>query len=123
MLLIVAALTQGELVALADLAQTLTMTPLVEVHDSDEMARARDAGARVIGINTRNLATLAVDPAVVPALRPLAPPGALVVGESGVSTRADVAALEAIECDAVLIGEALMRAPDPAAKLRELLGV
>lgn len=121
-LLIVAALTQTELVALADLAETLGMASVVEVHDADEMRRATDAGARIVGINTRNLATLAVDPSTVGRLRPLAPERSLVVGESGVRSRADVEALEAAGCDAVLVGEALMRAPDPAAKVRELLG-
>ena len=121
-LLIVAALSQRDLVALADLAETLGMSALVETHDADEVARAVDAGARVIGINTRNLATLDVDPATVGKLRSLVPDGITVVGESGVSTRADVVAMESAGVDAVLVGETLMRASDPAAKVRELLG-
>jgi len=120
-LLIVAALTQTELVSLADLATDLGMAVLVEVHSSGEIERAVDAGARIIGINTRDLATLAVDPDVVAKLRPLVPEGRLVVGESGVSTPADVAALRAAGVDAVLVGEAVMRAPDPAAKIADLL--
>jgi len=121
-LLIVAVLDQTELVSLAGLVDALGMTALIEVHDEADMARAADAGARVVGINTRDLATLRVDPTVVARLRPFAPQGALVVGESGVSVRADVVRLEGVGCDAVLVGEALVRAPDPAAKVRELLG-
>lgn len=121
-LLIVAALSQAELVALGDLAETLGMSTLVEVHDAEDMERARAAGARIIGINTRDLATLEVDPSVVKALRPLAPDGALIVGESGIKTRDDVAVLEAIACDAILVGETLMRAGDPSGAIAELLG-
>jgi len=121
-LLIVAALTQSELVGLADLAADLGMATLVEVHSAGEVERAVDAGARIVGINTRDLATLTVDPDVVAKLRPLVPEGRLVVGESGVSTQADVAALRNAGVDAVLVGEAVMRAPDPAAKIAELLG-
>jgi indole-3-glycerol phosphate synthase len=121
-LLIVAALSQHELVALGDLAEILGMAALVEVHSAIDAERASAAGARIVGINTRDLATLAVDPGVVKELRPLIPDGAIVVGESGVSSRADVLTLEAMGCHAVLVGEALMRAPDPAAKARELLG-
>jgi indole-3-glycerol phosphate synthase len=121
-LLIVAALTQRELVALADLAETLGMSALVETHDTDEVARAVDGGARILGINTRNLATLEVDPATVEKVRASVPDGVTMVGESGVSSRADVQAMESAGMDAVLVGELLMRARDPAAKVRELLG-
>jgi len=121
-LVIVAALTQTELVALGDLAADLGMVALVEVHSAAEVERALEAGARVVGVNTRDLGTLEVDPEVVAKLRPLVPDGVVAVGESGVSTRADVEALEAVGIDAVLVGEALMRAADPAAKIRELLG-
>lgn len=121
-LLIVAALTQTELVTLLDLATDLGMTALVEVHSASEVERAVSAGARVIGVNTRDLATLVVDPAMVGRLRPLIPDGIVVVGESGVKSRADVQDLESVGVDAVLVGEAVMRAPDPAAKIRELLG-
>jgi len=80
------------------------------------------AGARVIGVNTRDLATLEVDPAMVGKLRPLIPDGIVVVGESGVKSRADVEDLDGVGVDAVLVGEAVMRAPDPSQKIRELLG-
>jgi indole-3-glycerol phosphate synthase len=121
-LLIVAALSQHELVALSGLAEEMGMGVLVEVHSAAEIERAIDARAAIIGINTRDLATLTVDPETVGKLRPLVPDGSLVVGESGVAVRADVSSLEAVGVDAVLVGEAVMRAPDPAAKIRELLG-
>lgn len=121
-LLIVAALDQAALVALLDLAETLGLAALVETHTAEEVDRALRAGTRLIGVNTRDLATLTVDPGVVKELRGLIPSDVLVVAESGVSKRSDVESLEALECDAVLVGEALMRAPDPGAKVRELLG-
>jgi indole-3-glycerol phosphate synthase len=121
-LLIVAALTQTELVTLSDLAADLGMWALVEVHSAAEIDRAVQAGAKIVGINTRDLTTLEVDPEVVTKLRPLVPDGTLVVGESGLSTRADVEALEAAGVDAVLVGEAVMRSADPVAKIGELLG-
>jgi indole-3-glycerol phosphate synthase len=120
-LLIVAALTQTELVSLSDLAADLGMAVLVEVHSASEVERALLAGARIVGINTRDLATLTVHPDMVATLRPLVPEDRVVVGESGVSTRADVDALRAAGVDAVLVGEAVMRAPDAAAAIRELL--
>jgi indole-3-glycerol phosphate synthase len=121
-LLIVAALTQGELVALADLAESIGMSALVEVHDEGEVARAGEAGARIVGINARNLATLSVDPAVVTRLCDLVPEGVTIVAESGIKTRADVEVVERSGVDAVLVGEALMRSGDPAAAIGELLG-
>lgn len=121
-LLIVAALDQTALTALLDLAETLGLGVLVEVHTEEEVDRALRAGARVVGINTRDLATLKVDPNTVKRLRPLIPSEVLVVAESGIKTRGDVEALQRLEVDAVLVGEALMRASDPGAKLRELLG-
>jgi indole-3-glycerol phosphate synthase len=121
-LLIVAALEQTALVALVDLADTLGLGVLVEVHTEEEVDRALRAGARIIGINTRNLMTLEVDPATIKRVRPLIPSEVLVVAESGIRTRDDVEAIERLEIDAILVGETLMRAPDPGAKVRELLG-
>jgi indole-3-glycerol phosphate synthase len=121
-LLIVAALSQTELVALIDLADALGMASLVEVHAAEEVPRALDAGARIVGINTRNLETLEVDPATIGKLRPLIPSRVIVVAESGLSSRADVAAAEEAGIDAILVGEALMRAADPASAIAELLG-
>ena len=121
-LLIVAALDQRDLVSLYDLAETLGMGALVETHDADEVARAVDAGARIVGINTRNLATLEVDPAIVEKVRASVPDGVTLVGESGVSSRVGVEMMMSAGVDAVLVGEVLMRAVDPEAKVRELLG-
>jgi len=121
-LLIVAALDDAELRDLHELASELGMAVLVEVHGGGEVPRALAAGAAIIGINTRNLATLEVDIATVEHLRPSIPAGVLVVGESGIKTRADVERMETAGVDAVLIGETLMRAGDPAQTIRALLG-
>lgn len=121
-LLIVAALSEEELGSLHALAVTLGMMPLVEVHTVEEVAPALAVGARIIGINTRDLATLAVDPSMVAAVRPAIPSGVVVVGESGIAARADVRALEEVPVDAILVGEALMRAPDPGRAVGALLG-
>ncbi|HVL89762.1 MAG TPA: indole-3-glycerol phosphate synthase TrpC [Actinomycetota bacterium] len=120
-LLIVAALTQSELVALIDAAAVCGMAADVEVHDPDEVGRAVDAGARIVAINARNLATLDVDLATVEKVRPLIPGGVLAVAESGIETVADVRRMRDAGVDAVHIGETLMRAPDPAAAIRDLL--
>ncbi len=121
-LLIVAALSMAELDALLDVATSIGLGVLVEAHTEEEVDRALEVNAGVIGINTRNLATLEVDPNVARRLRPRLPEGVLAVAESGVSTRQDVRALEALGFDAVLVGESLMRSDDPRAKVRELLG-
>lgn len=121
-LLIVAALSQTELVGLIDLADALGMASLVEVHEAEEVSRALDAGARIVGINSRKLQTLEVDPSTVAKVRPLVPAGVLVVAESGLATRADVEAVSDAGVDAILVGEALMRAGDPSATIAELLG-
>lgn len=120
-LLIVAALTQQDLVALIDCAQTCGMAADVEVHEPAEVDRALDAGARIVAINARNLATLDVDLATVEKIRPLVPDGIVVVAESGIESPADVARMRAAGVDAVHVGEALMRAADPAAAIRTLL--
>jgi hypothetical protein len=100
----------------------LGLAALVEVHDRPELERALAAGAGIVGINNRNLKTLQVDTETTFALRPLVPPGAIVVSESGQRTRADLERLAAAGVDAVLIGEAIMRAGDVEGKVRELLG-
>jgi indole-3-glycerol phosphate synthase len=107
---------------LVDAARSLGMTPLVEVFDETDMARAAEAGADVIGINHRDLHSFEVDPERTAKLAPLAPEGALVVALSGVRDRAGVKAMAAAGADAVLVGEALVTSPDPAAKIAELLG-
>jgi indole-3-glycerol phosphate synthase len=120
-LLIVAALPQDDLVRMHGLAHALGMTALVEVHDEDETRRALDAGATVIGVNARNLKTLAVDPDTFGRLAPLIPDGCVRVAESGVAGPADAARFAAEGADAVLVGEALVRGSDPRRAAYELI--
>jgi indole-3-glycerol phosphate synthase len=121
-LLIVAALAVEALESLYARAEALGLGVLVEVHDEAELAVAAALGARVIGINNRDLTTLEVDTGRTHALLPGIPPGSLVVAESGFRTRAELERLAAAGVDAVLVGEALMRAPDIEAACRELTG-
>ncbi len=111
-LLIVAALGDAELAALHEQALSLGLDVLVEVHDARELERAAAIGASVIGINNRDLTTLRVDTRTTFELRERVPAEALVVAESGFSSLEQLEALEQAGVDAVLIGEALMRAPD-----------
>jgi len=120
-LLIVAALSDVELTELLTLATTLGMTALVEVHDEEEVARAAGCGARVVGVNARDLRTLEVDPATFGRLAPLVPDAAVRVAESGVAGPADAARYAAEGADAVLVGEALVRDGDPTAAARDLI--
>lgn len=122
-LLIVAALAQDRLVALLAEVRRLGMDALVEVHDADEAARAVDAGAGIIGVNHRDLATFAVDTGLTARLRPALPADVVLVGESGIRTAADVARLGAAGAHAVLVGEHLMRQPHPGEALGALVGV
>jgi indole-3-glycerol phosphate synthase len=121
-LLIVAILEQDLLVELLLETRTLGMHPLVEVHDEAETERALAAGATIIGVNNRDLRTFEMDLSTSERLRPMVPVERTVVAESAIFTREDVRRLEACGIDAVLIGEALVTAPDPGAKIRELLG-
>jgi indole-3-glycerol phosphate synthase len=121
-LLIVAILNPELLAELLALARTLGLECLVEVHDEEELERALAANAQVIGINNRDLRTFEVDLALTERLRPLIPADRVVVAESGVHSRADAERLRALGVNAVLIGEALVTADDPAAKIGELLG-
>ena len=105
------------------ICDTLGLSALVEAHDEQEIASAVAAGARVIGVNNRNLKNFTVDVTNSLALRQKAPPGVLFVAESGITSPADVSALRTAGVDAVLVGEALMRAPDKAAALAALRGV
>jgi indole-3-glycerol phosphate synthase/phosphoribosylanthranilate isomerase len=102
-------------------AQELGMDALVEAHDGDELQRAMQLDAPVIGINARDLSTFAIDRPAQLELVARAPRDRIVVAESGVHTRAQGAAAELAGADGILVGSALMRAPDPQAKLRELL--
>lgn len=105
------------------ICDALGLSALVEAHDEQEIASAAAAGARVIGVNNRNLKNFTVDVTNSLALRQKAPPGGLFVAESGITSPSDVSALRAAGVDAVLVGEALMRAPDKAAALAALRGV
>ena len=119
-LLIVAALAQDDLVRMQDLARSLGMTALVEVHDEAEAARAVDAGASVIGVNARNLKTLDVDPDTFARLVPGIPDSCVRVAESGVRGPDD-AAYAAEGAHAVLVGEALVVGGDPRAAAHDLI--
>jgi indole-3-glycerol phosphate synthase len=121
-LLIVAALNDAELDTLQRAAIGLELDVLVEVHDRRELDVALAAGSRLIGINNRDLRDFSVDVARTSALRAAIPPGVAVVSESGISSAAQLHALEEEQVDAVLVGEALMRSGDPAAALQTLLG-
>ncbi len=121
-LLIVAALSDDELRALLGEVRRRGMQALVETHDADEVARALTAGAEIIGINHRDLRTFELDMELAIRLRPLIPPSLVVVAESGIRQPDDLRRLRDAGIDAVLVGESLMRAEDPAAALRALLG-
>jgi indole-3-glycerol phosphate synthase len=122
-LLIVRALTPAELGQLLRLAEQAGLAALVETHSADEVRIALDAGARVIGVNNRDLDTLVTDPSLALGLRDLVPADRVFVAESGVSEPDQLDALAAAGADAVLIGEALVRSPDPGQRLRELLNL
>nr|MDQ3725949.1 indole-3-glycerol phosphate synthase TrpC [Actinomycetota bacterium] len=121
-LLIVAALGDEALRSLRQEARSIDLDCLVEVHDEEELDRALEAGAEVIGINNRNLDNMSVDIATTYELMPSVPAGKTVVAESGISSREELEELERVGVDAVLIGTSLMAGADPEAKLRELTG-
>ncbi len=120
LLLIVAILDDSLLQALIGKTRELGMEALVEVHNPKEVEQALNAGAAVIGINNRDLTNFHTDIATTQALRPLIPGDRMVVSESGIHTKADVEKLKGWGVDAILVGEALVTAPDIAAKVREL---
>ena len=120
-LLIVGILKNNELENLISLAHELGMQCLVEVHDRAELERAVQSGARIIGINNRNLHTFEVDITVTEQLCPSIPGDCVIVSESGIRERKDIERLEKSGVNAVLIGEALVTASDVAAKLKELV--
>jgi indole-3-glycerol phosphate synthase len=121
-LLIVAALDRTELERLYTRATSLGLAALVEVHDEEELTRAVDAGARIIGVNNRNLRTLSVDVDASHRLAARIPPGVIAVSESGLQSRLDLEALAAAGYRAFLIGERFMTDPDPAAAIADLIG-
>jgi len=120
-LLIVRALPPGDLVRLLDAAAEAGVQALVEVHDAAEADRAVGAGAACIGVNNRDLQTFHASLEVSLRLRPRIPPDRVTVSESGLRTPADLHRVAAAGFDAVLLGEALLRAPDPGAQLASLL--
>jgi indole-3-glycerol phosphate synthase len=123
LLLIAAVLSNEALDELLALTHELGMAALVEVHDEDEVARVLRLRPRIVGINNRNLQDFSVDLATFGRLRSLLPPNVVTVAESGVHTAGDVRCLAAMGADAVLVGEALVTAPDVAAKVRELVDI
>lgn len=120
-LLIVAALDDAALARLLALATDLGLASLVEVHDAAELGRALAAGAAIVGVNSRNLRTLAVNQATLDDLGPKIPSGVVAVAESGLRTPDDLRRLAAIRYDAFLIGERFMTVPDPGEGLRALV--
>lgn len=121
-LLICSLLSAAQIKAYIEICDGLGLAALVEAHDEREVQTALQAGARIIGVNNRNLRDFSVDTANSRRLRRLIPRDVLFVAESGVSSAADVAQLREIGADAVLVGETLMRAADKKAKLAELRG-
>jgi len=120
-LLIVAALDDHQLDLLHEEARNAGLDVLVEVHDDVEVARATRLGARIIGVNARDLRTFELDRQAFARLRPDLPSGVLAVAESGISTSEEIRDAAAAGADAVLVGESLVRAADPAAALAALV--
>jgi indole-3-glycerol phosphate synthase len=120
-LLIVAILDDTELEELLLLSHALGMQCLVEVHNEEELKRALACDTKIIGINNRDLDTMAVNINVTRQLRPLIPPGRIVVSESGIKGRGDVQKLKEWRVNAMLAGESLVTANDVVAKIKELL--
>ena len=121
-LLIVAALAPAQLAELLAAAAAHGLDALVEVHDAREAEVALAAGATLVGVNHRDLKTLAIDMSLTSVVAPMLPAGTVLVAESGIRAAADVQLLGAVGAHAVLVGEHLMRAPSPGQALRELRG-
>ena len=121
-LLICAILNDQELLEYRELAEALGMDALVEAHDENEVARALKTGAKIVGVNNRDLKTFRVDMNNSIRLRNLAPDNVVFVSESGIKNAGDIAILERNRVGAVLIGETLMRSPDKKAALENLNG-
>lgn len=120
-LLIVAALEQNALVSLIERAESIGLTPLVEAHDSEEVERAVDAGAKLIGINARNLKTLEIDPEVFPRLAGEIPDECVKIAESGIRSPHDVIELARAGADAILVGESLVTGKNPRTAVADLV--
>jgi indole-3-glycerol phosphate synthase len=121
-LLIVAALAKSQLRDFYDLATDLGMAVLIEVHTADELERAMEISPRIVGVNSRNLKTLEVNPAAFAELIPRIPNEFIRVAESGISRRADVEFAQSHGADAILVGEALVTSADANLAMRSLLG-
>ncbi len=122
-LLITAALTQDYLKELRAFAESLGLEALVEIHDEPELERAVESGARLVGINNRDLRTLEVDLAVTERLAPMLPAGTIAVGESGILNRDDAVRMAKAGVHAILVGEALIVHPDRSLAVRLLRGL
>jgi indole-3-glycerol phosphate synthase len=120
-LLIVAALDQSALVSLIERAESIGLAPLVEVHTEEELTRALDAGAKILGVNARDLKTLRVDRDVFTKLAPKIPDGIIKIAESGVRGPHDLLAYARAGADAVLVGESLVTGKDPRAAVVDLV--
>ena len=120
MLLIVSVLSQDKLVDLMELARSLWLQVLVEVHNEEELKQALDAGAEIVGINNRNLHTFETDLLITETIAPKIPSGKIIVSESGISSLDDVRRLKQSRVDAMLVGEALITSDDIGSKVREL---
>ena len=121
-LLIAAVLDQRTMKTLLSVARDLGFQALVETHTEDEVKRATDLGARLVGVNCRDLRTFKTEPALTAELVAKIPSGPVKIGESGLKTRDDILRVKAAGADGFLIGTTLMRAEDPGMKLRELIG-
>lgn len=121
-LLIAAVLGDVEMSDLLSYARSLGMEALVETHTEDEISQAVGVGAKIIGVNCRDLKTFHTDPSITAGLIRLIPEGVVRIAESGMRSKEDLRLLRAAGADGFLIGEALMREPSPGAKLKELIG-
>ncbi len=121
-LLIVAALSKSQLKDFFDLATELGMASLIEVHTHSELESAMNISPRIVGVNSRNLKTLDVDPQVFQELIPEIPADLIRVAESGIATRQDVIQAQRAGANAILVGESLVKSGDPISAMRELLG-
>jgi indole-3-glycerol phosphate synthase len=122
-LLIARALAPDLLVEMVATARQLSLETIVEIRDDDELSRALDAGAAIIGINNRNLETLAIDPGTSERLLARIPSGIVAIAESGVQTRDDVQRFARYGADAVLVGSILSASQDPAQAVQQLTGI
>ena len=120
--LLIVRIVRDDLASLVGAARKSHLCPLVEIFDENDLERALDAGADVVGVNHRDLETFEEDASATKRLRPLVPDDVVLVAESAISTRDDIEALEDIGVHAALVGEALVTASDQEAKVRELLG-